>query len=77
MYIRLQDYFSKFCLITENQFGFRRNHSTYMPLTIIYSKISVAIDSGKYSVGVFLDLEKAYDTVNHDILLRKIDEDSQ
>ena len=37
------------------------------------TKISQAIDNNEYTAGVFLDLAKAFDTVNHEILLRKLD----
>ena len=39
----------------------------------ITEKIKESIDSGKFGCGIFIDLRKAFDTVNHDILLRKLD----
>ena len=54
------------------QFGFRPNHSTTHALLEITEKIKQAGDSGKYACGVFLDLQKLFDTVNHDILLKKL-----
>ena len=53
------------------QHGFRSGHSTIMSLVDIQNHISQAIDSKKFSMGIFLDLSKAFDTVDHDILLKK------
>ena len=55
------------------QFGFRKNNSTIYALTQITEMIKVSIDSGKYGCGIFIDLRKAFDTVNHDILLLKLE----
>ena len=58
--------------IYERQFGFRHNHSTTHALLEITEKIKPAFDSGKYACWIFLDLEKAFDTVKHNILLKKL-----
>ena len=39
----------------------------------MYDKITQALDENKYAVGIFIDLSKAFDTVNHSILLRKLE----
>ena len=70
---RLYDYFDKFNLLNESQFGFRKNHSTYMPLLLLQSAVSEAIDVGEVVLALFLDLQKAFDTVNHQTLLYKLE----
>ena len=55
------------------QFGFRLNHSTNNALMAIVESIKKQLDAGNYTVGVFVDLEKAFDTVDHTILLEKLD----
>ena len=54
------------------QFGFRNQHSRNHALISITQKICKALDDGKCVCGVFLDFQKAFDTVNHNILLSKL-----
>ena len=54
------------------QFGFRTNSSTEMALTQIIEDISEEMQKGKFTCSVFLDLAKAFDTVDHQILLTKL-----
>ena len=60
------------CFYT-NQFGFRHLHSTNHSLITITEKLTKAIDTGEITCGVFLDLQKASDTVDHEILLSKLE----
>ena len=69
MYNRLLNFLNKYNILSINQFGFRKNHSTSLALIHLYDKISTAIDNREYTVGIFLDLSKAFDTVNHEIIL--------
>ena len=55
------------------QFGFRVNVSTNNALVSITKNIQTQLDEGKYCAGVFVDLKKAFDTVSHNILLRKLE----
>ena len=58
-------------ILFENQFGFTKNNSTSYALMEITEKIKENIDRGKFGCGIFIDLGKAFDTVNHEILLKK------
>ena len=60
-------------VLCRNQFGFRKNHSTYMALIELYDKVSLAIDNNEFSIGIFIDLSKAFDTLDHRILLKKLE----
>ena len=70
---RLISYIEKHNILSKHQYGFRKNRSTEHAIIELTDKISKAIDDGKYTIGIFLDLSKAFDTVNHDILLKKLE----
>src|SRR5688572_14394473 len=72
MYDRLSSYIQGANILQQSQYGFRQNHSTYMALLDMENRITKAIDNNEYSVGIFIDLAKAFDTVDHGILLRKL-----
>ena len=73
MYTRLLKFLENLKIIYENQFGFRKYHSTYMALILLMDKIAKSLNKGEFVVGVFLDFSKAFDTVNHSILLEKME----
>ena len=60
-------------ILYEKQFGFRAKHSTNQVILSIVDNIQRAIESGEYSCGIFLDFAKAFDTVDHGILLKKME----
>ena len=72
IYSRVYSYLVKNNLIYNKQFGFRGNHSVNHAIISITEHIRSLIDKGEYVCGVFVDLEKAFDTVHHDILCDKI-----
>ena len=60
-------------LLYKHQYGFRPGHSTSHALTNFVTKAASAIDCHKYLAGIFLDLSKAFDTLDHAILLSKLE----
>ena len=73
MHKQLYDFLQEHNILFQNQFGFRKNNSTTFALLQITEKIKETIDNKKYGCGIFIDLSKAFDTVNHEILLRKME----
>ena len=59
-------------LLSDNQYGFRSNRSTSLALLELVEKITKSIDDGKYTMGIFIDIKKAFDTIDHNILLKKL-----
>ena len=72
MYSRIYDFLTKFNILYDLQFGFRSKHSTSHALINIIEKINKSLDSKKSVCGLFVDFQKAFDTVNHSILLDKL-----
>ena len=73
MYNRLILYINRYGLLYEYQFGFQKGKSTHMALITLIDKISEALDQGELVIGIFLDFSKAFDTVDHGILLQKLE----
>ena len=62
-------------VLYDKQFGFQNKHSTAHALIEITEKIREALDKKQFACGIFIDLQKAFDTVNHDILQDKLNYD--
>ena len=73
MQLRLVKFLEDNKIIYKHQFGFQKNNSTSQAVLDLFSNIIKAIDEGKYACSVFLDFAKAFDTVNHDILIDKLE----
>ena len=72
MYQQLLFFISDNNIIYENQFCFRSKHSTYMPIALLYDFITTSLAKGQVSACIYLDLARAFDTVNLSILLKKL-----
>ena len=72
MYNRLYDFLTKQNILILEQFGFRKNYSTSLSVICFTDYILQEIDKGNYCCGVFMDLSKAFDTIDHHILLEKL-----
>ena len=70
---RLKNFFDVNHVINNDQYGFRAQHSTSHALHSAVSSISQALKSKNKCLGIFIDFQKAFDTVNHQILLEKLD----
>jgi hypothetical protein len=70
---RLDNFLSKHEIISTNQYGFQKNCSTSAAVIELVEQITDNIENNLITAGIFIDLQKAFDTVNHDILLRKLE----
>ena len=71
-YDRLLHFLEEHHFFVNEQFGFRKSHSSYMALMTLTDKLIESLDKKEYIIGIFLDFSKAFDTVDHKILLDKL-----
>ena len=69
---RLETFIEKHNLLSDSQYGFRAKRSTSMAVMELEG-ISTAIDNKEYTVGVFIDLKKAFDIIDHSLLMNKLE----
>ena len=73
MHKRMYAFLEKYEILYTLQFGFRSKYSTSHALIHMTEAIRSALDSGYVTCGIFVDFQKAFDTVNHNILLKKLE----
>ena len=71
-YNRLIKFITKHDILYTNQYGFRQNHSTYMAALSLIDRISTGLDNKLTTAAIFIDLSKAFDTIDHSILMEKL-----
>ena len=72
MYTRLMNFITEHKILSNLQIGFRKGYSTEMAISVLTDYIIKASDNNEHVIGVFLDFAKAFDTVNHRIVLGKL-----
>ena len=70
---RFMNFIDKHKIIILNQYGFLKKHSTVFALIDVVDYIRETIENGEYALGIYIDLKKAFDTVDHKILLSELD----
>ena len=73
IYKRVYSYLERNNILYNHQYGFRTNHSCEQAIMELTSRLLYAKERGEQSVGIFLELSKAFDTLNHTVLLAKLD----
>ena len=73
MHKRLYNFVEGNQIIYPLQFGFRKKISTTLSLLSLTEEIQQEIDKGRFGCGIFINFQKAFDTVDHNILVRKLD----
>ena len=73
-YQRIIKFVNKYSLISDYQFGFRKNSSTSDAIFEVIQFASNGLNNGEYVIFIFLDLKKAFDSISHLLLLKNYQE---
>lgn len=68
---QLDNFIEKHRILNDQQYGFRSSQSTSLAVMDFIENITTAVDKKESAIGIFIDLRKAFDTINHDILIQK------
>ena len=77
MYKRLLSFITASNILANNQYGFSENHSIYIALLNLVDQITNELDNKQFSLGIFIDLSKAFDALDHEILISKLNHYNQ
>ena len=73
LFNQLYEYFDRNDLLTQHQYRFRKNHSTEFAAMELIDRVANLLELGKIPFNLYIDLSKAFDVLNHDILLSKLE----
>ena len=70
---QINSYLNKHNLYYHSQYGFRQKHSTELAATELIDRVIQELDKGNTPISIYLDLSKAFDTIDHTILIHKLE----
>lgn len=72
VFAQLTEHLTANNILNNIQFGFRKFHSSFMPVSLLHDQVTSSLSNKETSAAIYLDFSKAFDTVNHHILLKKL-----
>lgn len=69
---QIREYFENHCLFSDYQYGFRQGRSTTQAISVLLEKLYSNFNNNEITQGIFLDFSKAFDTIDHTIIIRKL-----